>query len=553
MSDSAKFPAMQSVIEFITGNIEKGGWKQGENLPTIRMIAIQTGISTPTICKAIALLKKNNVISGLAHHRIRVGKPDISRPVAQSRPLQWEQKRIAFEQELLSGVLGHRGVVPSFKEIQARYGIGFKTIQRIVQAMLVDGMIVPNGKGYALPGIPANARRQKVVYITIQNHESQQSALNQEHNRVIDAFEGECVHRRLGFEIVEIDFYDAAAARKTIAGLTNEESIQGFILDVWWYPNQSIQQGYLHTLARLASFKKPVAILDEIGSFDLPVEFSRNPLLQEYRIQAKRAGERMARFLIGLGHKSAVFISLFRDTAWSRDRFQGVLSQFSRAGFANGVHSATETGDVAIANILTVSGLVDADIRTFMRIGRTDAQAADMERSWLEFKQTNKPPYPGFPRLNAGMRDSLKGLIALARTGTDTFFFERTFAGALEAMEQRLRPAHLHSCFTQALACKDATAWICANDKFAFAALNFLRNRGIRVPQDISVVGFDNIPVQALEKRLTTFDFNAPGFIHRMLNFIIRPPKPRGSYRHAPIEIEGVIMERQTTGKANKG
>ena len=73
----------------------------------------------------------------------------------------------------------------------------------------------------------------------------------------------------------------------------------------------------------------------------------------------------------------------------------------------------------------------------------------------------------------------------------------------------------------------------------------------IPVPESVSVVGFDNEPVQAFAARLTSYDFNAAGFIHRMLDFIARPPMPRGPYRHVPIEVEGIVMQRGTTAEAS--
>lgn len=48
-------------------------------------------------------------------------------------------------------------------------------------------------------------------------------------------------------------------------------------------------------------------------------------------------------------------------------------------------------------------------------------------------------------------------------------------------------------------------ALVCYDDKLALALLDALRNRGIRVPQDIAVVGFDGIPFAEISNpRLTT-------------------------------------------------
>lgn len=49
------------------------------------------------------------------------------------------------------------------------------------------------------------------------------------------------------------------------------------------------------------------------------------------------------------------------------------------------------------------------------------------------------------------------------------------------------------------------SAWFCANDTTAFILLNALKYLGIKVPDDISVIGFDDIDVCSMtEPKLTT-------------------------------------------------
>jgi LacI family transcriptional regulator len=52
---------------------------------------------------------------------------------------------------------------------------------------------------------------------------------------------------------------------------------------------------------------------------------------------------------------------------------------------------------------------------------------------------------------------------------------------------------------------KRPTALLCANDLMAIGALEYCKGAALRVPEDVSVVGFDDIPVAALlTPRLTT-------------------------------------------------
>jgi len=60
----------------------------------------------------------------------------------------------------------------------------------------------------------------------------------------------------------------------------------------------------------------------------------------------------------------------------------------------------------------------------------------------------------------------------------------------------------------------DFTALVIANDQMALGAMRALRQRGVRIPEDVSVVGFDNMPEsEFFEPPLTTVhqDFDALG------------------------------------------
>ena len=68
----------------------------------------------------------------------------------------------------------------------------------------------------------------------------------------------------------------------------------------------------------------------------------------------------------------------------------------------------------------------------------------------------------------------------------------------------------------------DATAFVAANDQMALGAMLALKERGCRIPDDVSVVGIDDIPESAyFDPPLTTLhiDFEAAGrlSVHKLL------------------------------------
>ena len=74
------------------------------------------------------------------------------------------------------------------------------------------------------------------------------------------------------------------------------------------------------------------------------------------------------------------------------------------------------------------------------------------------------------------------------------FSVDPTFDGAMNDMEKYLdRSASLPSAF------------FCMNDIMAYGCVRALRNRGIRIPEDVSIIGFDDLPSSSMsEPPLTT-------------------------------------------------
>ena len=95
-----------------------------------------------------------------------------------------------------------------------------------------------------------------------------------------------------------------------------------------------------------------------------------------------------------------------------------------------------------------------------------------------------------------------------------------------------------------------ATAIICGNDLIAKGVISECNARGLRVPEDISVVGFDDIPMaEVLNPPLTTIrqERNEIGrCAYVLLNSLIH---------HIPISktlMRPILIERGSTAKVSK-
>jgi LacI family transcriptional regulator len=89
------------------------------------------------------------------------------------------------------------------------------------------------------------------------------------------------------------------------------------------------------------------------------------------------------------------------------------------------------------------------------------------------------------------------------------------------------------------------TAWVCAADHQAYKLMEELQARGVRVPEDCSVTGFDGLEPPPSLRRLASIrvpheDIGASA-VARLLSRIVHPKAPRRK-----ILVEGLLVEGET-------
>jgi DNA-binding LacI/PurR family transcriptional regulator len=96
-----------------------------------------------------------------------------------------------------------------------------------------------------------------------------------------------------------------------------------------------------------------------------------------------------------------------------------------------------------------------------------------------------------------------------------------------------------------------ATAVVAYNDEIAAGVVNRLADRGIDVPGDISVIGFDDTGLaEMVTPRLTTVRIPATTAGTAAIEMLLDLVRGRGDEVHSPREVCGELVVRSSTGPA---
>jgi hypothetical protein len=260
-------------------------------------------------------------------------------------------------------------------------------------------------------------------------------------------------------------------------------------------------------LRTLRSFKKPVAIADDYG-----IERGEFPELKAGNVRhfhmtaSKHAAKQIGLFLLGLEHRRIAFISPFHGATWSQSRYENLLDCVA----------AHDTGaEVRLYSFNKYKAVGDY-------FGHMELRA-----HFSEFHSFYKTWKHRLPQSYSHWLDQTTGQRL------------KTLAGKAEISFQ------MKSLFDSALDNKHISAWVLANDMAGVAAYRYLKKRKIAIPGRISLISFDDSP-DALDARLSSYNFNMPSLARGMMGFILNSFFYRGNAGKKPVEVEGHIVERET-------
>jgi len=439
--------------------------------------------------------------------------PSAGHPLTRPdhRP-RWQIVRERISADLVGQVYPPGAPLPPAKTLCEIYGTSHANLRRALRCLADDRRLAPHKRTYRVSGPRPPRSRAAIAMVATMDLRELLTHLGPRAPALWRSLEDGC--RRLGLTLDIYDYRKSVATFPWPDGKTERlvdridtGSLLGFL--VWSFAMNA--QSLASIMTMLAQTRKPVSVLCE--TWDSTVEeyeqaVARAAAARLFTVaMSGSCGERMGEYLLALGHRQvAVFCPEKATDPWLR-RYRGIMSAYERAGLPASAVALFEPSPPLSARARQESRLLEQYERTSERL---------------------------FARIKDGLTDSFLA------NGLNPFLYMRR-------LQYQLAPV-----FAKVLAERHHTAWVGLSDSCARTALYFLRDQGARVPEEISVVGFDN-DSESFADGLTTYDFNMAGVVQAMLEHVVTyrrgpgaPPGPRS------MEIPGTVLSRQSAGPARR-
>lgn len=509
-------PGLDKAVLFLVESIRSKNIR--DRLPSIRLLANKAEVSFVTMWKAIqdlkskGIIRDNNEIAGYDKlPEYRECTSPAQQELLDSNAL-WEKIKALIKKDILCGRYSPGIPLPSCKEMQSIYRISFPTIKRALKALASEDIIKVHKKGYIVPLLTMNTRTARVVALGC-GWEDAKIWTDYQDKEYFRLLESACIQSKVALDVVvyfrqngQLCFIHSATRQPY--NLKND-SILGIA-----YIVANLELKPEEVLAELTLLKKPIAILDVVGGWNIPAFSFANRYLQFFTATTSlQPARQAAKYLLSHGHTTIAYISPFHKALWSKRRLQGVNQIYIDAGHPGGVVPFCQNKYAYQWDYLQHLEKQE-DILAFI----------DEYNRWKEYAHSK------LFRKFGNISYSISKYLTQQNCASGEIF-------------QKMTPL-----FANALKNKDITAWLMANDYSATLAIDYLKEQKIKVPEEMSVIAFDN-SIEAMEYQLTSFDFNNNAIMNLMLRYILSPSSLPLSERNKVMEVDGMLVERLSVAR----
>lgn len=330
----------------------------------------------------------------------------------------------------------------------------------------------------------------------------------------------------------------AGVSRSTVSRVVNnyanvppetKEKVMKAIKELNYFPNASAQM--------LAGKKSRTIGLFMVSSGEISVDVLTNMMIVSVIENASNLGYYVLTYIIRDKHDQAA-INNVREIFYQRridggifigtDSYEPFVEELIAEGFTVGVfdqeHTEQATGNRIVANFNNVSGMNQA-INHLVGLGHHNIGIINGDRRRL----SGQRKYEGFLQAM-----ELNGLVVQEQWVLPADFTEDAGYQAMRTYLQQSRPL--------------PTAFVAANDSIAFGAMRALREQNLQVPQQLSIIGFDDhVLSEKHSPPLTTVKIDFKQLFKDMMAILIaKIEKPDDELREVSVDCSLMIRSSCT-------
>jgi DNA-binding LacI/PurR family transcriptional regulator/DNA-binding transcriptional regulator YhcF (GntR family) len=520
-------PAVQKSLTHVRGEIKAGAWGDGDRLPPIRVLARQAQVSAAAMCQALGMLRGEGLISVIRNRGAYLGRAPAETSNARHPPAtsgesqRWQRLKIQIEKDIFIGNYRAGEPMPSLRDLQKSYAVSYKTLRKAMEAIAGEGVVAPHKKTYLVPHL--RKAHGTLVFIGSGESSSKISFGGYPVTEFLSSLRREGGKSMINVSVVPFD----PDRRKSVfphqlKGFQEKHSVLGYILWTSMLPERKLEQA-LQALREAQSpdqnggaLEKPVAVVDT--TWDMAVTnalYHQSDLagwaFKIFTVAGILAGRQVGQYLLKLGHRKVAFLSYCHKELWSQYRYRGLLQAFQGAGFGDGVRKFV---------------IEEVDDRFHALPGPQELE---------EFRK------------RAG--DFLEASAGVGQGFHADYALEQMQGSVANYIHQLKMAARVEPILSAAMQESGVTAYVGANDRMALLASDHLVKKGVRIPRDVSVIGFDDSKA-ATDNDLTSYSFTFAELARKILAYVLSPRQRLPQHESGAMECEGLLVERGSSGQA---